>query len=970
MGAEPGVCFAHCLSTGKREGAFHGPEGSLPNLRGDAIIASLPSSTALFGGLALPDRKSLITGLVGFAGFALLAFLSIELTRGDGRIAVVWLPNALAVAALLRLKVRHERTVVAALFAGNTCANLFVGDALATAIMLSIANMVEIVIALYLVRRLASAHPTMDDTSDLLWFVLGAGLIAPLASATVASLALAGGNGTSLSGVLQWAASDALSMVIIAPAVLVLWDALASPRWLTRRETGEWLVLTLLGTSITLMVFAQTSYPLLFLIPPIIICHAFRLGALGTAFSVMKVATIAILATQWGTGPINLLPMPLHAQLLVLEAFVASSVLVGFPVAAILSTRKRLTDEMVAGRKQLALLTENITDAILRYDLHGVCTYASPSVARVLGAPPADFVGMTTAERVHPEARNVIARTEERLLSGKSRSERFTYRRFLDGPEGEPVYIEADCAIAYDHATGEREGIVVSARDVTERVELEGKLKRAMRHAENAARAKAQFLANMSHEIRTPMNGVLGFADLLARMELDPEAERYAELIARSGRSMMMLLNDILDISKIESGQLVINYETFDLPRLVEDCAGLYMSGAKEKGIKLGVSCPPALPRHIQSDPLRLRQILLNLIGNAVKFTESGAVTVSVLQEEGRLAIAVEDSGIGIDPKRFEHIFDPFIQEEASTTRRFGGTGLGLSISRQLAELLGGDLTVDSMPGIGSRFMLRIPLQEVDLDGMTDETQERRAANRLAPPPSASVLLAEDHDVNRMLVSAMLEQLGQRVTVAHDGAEAVKMTLDAAQSDAPFDLVLMDIQMPGCDGYSATRTIRKNGVPSSQLPIIALTANAFPEDIAAAQEAGMQAHLAKPLVFEELTAALARWLPVRIVADDPGLRPPRPKAEPVRKHSAELLERWSERRTEALAAVSAAVEHNKLEGVHIEELARTVHKLAGTAGMFGEETLGEKAAALERALRSGVEPVVRRRLAEDLLATA
>ena len=883
---------------------------------------------------------------------------------------MVWLPNALAVAALLRLNVRNEQTVLLALFASNLTANLFVGDPFSTAAILSTANLVEIVIALHLVRKFASARPTMDDINDLLWFVLGAGLIAPLASATVASLALAGGNITSLSGVLQWAASDSLSMVIIAPAVLVAWDALSEPRWPTRREAAEWIGLTLVGTSVTLMVFIQTSYPLLFLIPPIIICHAFRLGALGTAFSVMKVATIAILATQLGTGPINLLTMPLHAQLLVLEAFLASSVLVGFPVAAILSTRKRLTDEIVSRRKQLALLTENITDAILRYDLHGVCTYASPSVARVLGAPPTDFLGMTTGERVHPEARDKVARAEERLLSGKSRSERFTYRRFLDGIDGEPVYIEADCAIAYDHATGDKEGIVVSARDVTERVELEGKLKRAMRHAENAARAKAQFLANMSHEIRTPMNGVLGFADLLTRMKLDPDAERYADLIARSGRSMMMLLNDILDISKIESGQLVINYETFDLPRLVEDCARLHMAGANQKGIELTVSCPDDIPTHIQSDPLRLRQVLLNLIGNAVKFTQNGAVSVSVLQEGAQLAISVEDSGIGIDPKRFENIFDPFIQEESSTTRRFGGTGLGLSISRQLAELLGGNLTVDSMPGVGSRFTLRIPLQEVDLDQVAGEAPERRAANRLAPPPSASVLLAEDHDVNRMLVTAMLEELGQRVTVAHDGAEAVKMTLDAAQSEAPFDLVLMDIQMPGCDGYTATRTIRKNGVSCNQLPIIALTANAFPEDIAAAQEAGMQGHLAKPLVFEELTATLARWLPVRIVTEEAGSRPVAHIKASERKPSAELLERWRERRSEALAAVTAAVEQDILEGVLVEELARTVHKLAGTAGMFGEEELGKKAAALERALRSGVEPIVRRKLAEELLATA
>lgn len=224
--------------------------------------------------------------------------------------------------------------------------------------------------------------------------------------------------------------------------------------------------------------------------------------------------------------------------------------------------------------------------------------------------------------------------------------------------------------------------------------------------------------------------------------------------------------------------------------------------------------------------------------------------------------------------------------------------------------------------------------------------------------------------MNRLLVTAMLEELGQEVTVVHDGTQAISTALEGAENGQPFELVLMDIQMPGCDGYAASQAIRRGGLSASALPIIALTANAFPEDIAAARDAGMQGHLAKPLVFEALASILARWLPVTIVSGQTsGLtKPVRTRSDG--SHSHQMIELWNSRRAEAIGAVTIAVQEDKLEGVRIEDLARTVHKLAGTAGMFGEEELGEKAAALERALRSGVEAEVRRKLAEELLAAA
>lgn len=905
-------------------------------------------------------------------GFFALAYLSIDFTRSEGRIAAIWLPNAVAVAILLRFRFEQFRSIIGAIYVGNVAANLASADPLAQALLLASANAVEIAFAVWLTRRWCARQPIMDDIDDLRHFSVASGVLAPAASGLIAVLAFGAQPAALLAVYGKWVISDALSMLILAPSIMIAIDALRTRQSLGKRKLAEWVTLSIAGTAVTVMVFAQTTYPLLFLIPPVVVIHAFRLGSLGTAFSTIKVAIIALACTEMGYGPINLLTYPDAIRFVVLEAFLASAILLGLPVSAVLSTRQRYAAELAAQKAELALLAENLTDAILRVDAEGVITYASPSVMAVLGLSPEDFIGNPVSKRVHPEAADEIAAVEHRLNSGEAEKERFTYRRYLDDGEGEAVYIEADCAVARNAETGEREGIVVSARDVTHRVLLESQLKRARSHAENAARAKAQFLANMSHEIRTPMNGVLGFAELLQRRDIDEESARYAELIERSGRSMMMLLNDILDLSKIETGQLKVTSETFDITRLARDCVELHQAQAERKGVSLGLTEGADIPSLISSDPLRLRQIMLNLIGNAVKFTESGGIEVAVARKQTQLVISVEDSGIGIDESRLGMIFDPFVQAESSTTRRYGGTGLGLSISRQLAELLGGSLSVDSMPGIGSRFTLRLPIVEVK-QSVAAALGHRRRATDIAMPPKGRILLAEDHDVNRMLVTAMLEDLGQEVTLSHDGAAAIEAATSGLGQAPPFDLVLMDIQMPGCDGYAATRAIRAAGIPPESLPIIALTANAYPEDVLAAQMAGMQAHLAKPLVFEDLAAVLARWLPMHIVTgnenENTRIRRRDLSAAPPPKSQA-LDKRWQQRRSEAIEAVGAAVRAQAMEGAGIEDLARMVHKLAGTAGMFGEEELGSRAAALERALRSSVAVDVRLKLAEELLEAA
>ncbi len=938
----------------------------------------MPRSAALWEALGLTriaagpvDRTSAFAALLGGTAYLALACLSLILASAGDSVSPIWLPNACAVALLLRLRLRNEVPLLLACIAGSLGANAVAQHPMSTALLFSCANVVEIVVVLALSRSGLRDQPDMNRLGDLARFVWAGGLVGPLVTAIMTAPAM----GTSFNevrlGAMTWFLTDSMAMILIVPTALLLVDRIAGRLPPAPARPLESAALLAGGMACAFLVFNQDHYPLMFLIQPITLLHAFRLGSLGSALHVVGVALVAGAMTLAGQGPIAGVNGVGIAQLHLLQAFIAANFLTGLPVAAILAGRDRIMGRLEAGKREVDLLAENISDAIMRFDLAGVCTYASPSVQDIMGVPPATFLGHHVAERLHPDARDRTMQALGRLLDGTSERERVTYRRFADAPDGSPVFLEADCTIIRNHETGAREGVVVAARDVTERVELELLLTRARRHAENAARAKSEFLANMSHEIRTPMNGVLGFAELMLQGELQRDQRRFAELIVQSGRSMMMLLNDVLDLSKIESGQFAIDRAPVNLHASLADCVALHRPPAERKGLVLELECDcgndpecrfsEASPPWIMTDSLRLRQILLNLIGNAVKFTEVGTIRVSYRVAHHEVRVTVTDSGIGISPLQLETIFLPFTQGQADTARRFGGTGLGLSISRQLAALLGGRIEVESEPGEGSRFTLVLPATlapPVAADELRDVPPVAAAAP--APLAPSRILLAEDHDINRLLVSEMLERCGQEVDLAHDGNEALAMVIDSIMRGRPYDLVLMDVQMPDCDGLEATRAIRAEGIGPGLLPVVALTANAFPEDIAAARAAGMQAHLAKPVVFTQLAKALQRWLPTRIVeAEHPGAALPTAARASALARSPQLVARWLERRREAVEAVQAALAAGWLDqpgpppAEPAGDLARLLHKLAGTAAMFGEPGLGAAAAELERMLRSG-----------------
>jgi PAS domain S-box-containing protein len=401
-----------------------------------------------------------------------------------------------------------------------------------------------------------------------------------------------------------------------------------------------------------------------------------------------------------------------------------------------------------------------------------------------------------------------------------------------------------------------------------------GELMQLSQAAQAATRAKSEFLANMSHEIRTPLTAILGYADLLGESSAQLDKQQTAATIKRNGEYLLTIINDLLDLSKIEAGKLEVERILCSPCQIFADLTSLMSVGADAKGLRLRVGCEGPVPETIHSDPVRLRQIVINLLGNAIKFTEAGEVrmTMRMLAPPGaepKLQIDVSDTGIGMSEEQVRRLFQPFAQADSSTTRRFGGTGLGLMISKRLAVMLGGDISVFSVPGKGSTFRVTVatgPLEGVPLIDHAQAATPRPAQR--APAPSllpCRILLVEDGPDNQRLISFVLRKAGAEVVVAQNGREAVDLVL-AAPGDAggggqlrdpPFDLVLMDIQMPVMDGYEATRRLRQGGFTA---PIIALTAHAMSQDIRRSTEMGCDFHLSKPIDRRLLIETIARFL--------------------------------------------------------------------------------------------------------------
>jgi len=482
------------------------------------------------------------------------------------------------------------------------------------------------------------------------------------------------------------------------------------------------------------------------------------------------------------------------------------------------------------------------------------CTfYVSPAVSIILGYEPHELLGEFRPELIHPDD---VASTEKRLATLRDNPGQTQRSRIrIKHKNGQYRSIEVISRNLFDNPSVG--AIVTNLRDITDSTNAEMAADEARQRAEDANQAKSDFLAMISHEIRTPMNGITGMCQLLLESNLNKDQLDYAETIGQSAQSLLALVNDVLDFSRIEAGKLTIERAPIDLSTLINEVAQLMRVRANEKGLNLEVVYPADAPRAFYGDALRIRQILFNLTGNAVKFTHSGSVRMeaTISYETGSkysVSVLVHDTGIGISQDNIDTVFQKFTQADLSTTRRYGGSGLGLSISRSLAELMGGTIEATSTLGKGSEFSLNL-----QLDAAPENSLQRRDSSVDALQPlseSLDILLVEDNKVNQKLAMRLLEKLGSQVTIAASGIEALELL-----ERRSFDLILMDCQMPEMDGYEATRHIREREHPQRHIPIIAITANAMESDLERCLTSGMDSYLTKPIDFIKLRDALETW---------------------------------------------------------------------------------------------------------------
>ena len=648
----------------------------------------------------------------------------------------------------------------------------------------------------------------------------------------------------------------------------------------------------------------------------------------------------------------------------------------------LVGTSHDITDFRLAHQKlqqseeKFRSLVANIPDYTWSSSIDGRVEYISPNIEPIFGFTSEEICARSAElwfGRIHPDDFKRIAEAFQRLFA---EDQRFDVEYRVQRKDGEWIWVHDRAYRTYEK-NGVRYADGVSS-DITERKRAEEEMRKAKEAAEAANLAKSQFLANMSHEIRTPMNGVIGVAGLLLDTELTPEQRQYAGIVRTSGEALLKVINDILDFSKIEARKLMLETADFDLRTVLEDAVAVLAIKASEKGLALTFQLEPGTPALLQGDPGRLRQVLVNLLGNAVKFTTRGKVAVEVQLENARgeeeeectmtLRFTISDTGIGFPQDRASALFEPFVQADGSSTRRYGGTGLGLTISKQLVEMMGGRIGVDSIEGKGSTFWFTAAFK-TQPEKRSPSTALTSAKGSLVAAPSkrdvqslaavrtsrqARILLAEDNVTNQVVAGAMLKKLGYRTHLVANGVEVLQ-----ALSEADYDLILMDCEMPEIDGYEATRHIRdgRAGTHNPQIPIVAITANAMTGDREKCLLAGMSDYLAKPIEWRQLADILEKWLNPQASELSPPTADTPAKIDAVFNHE-DLLARLMGDKELAHKVIAGFLEdaprqllalRKILEKGDADGMRRQAHTLKGAAATVSAEALRTLCAEVQEA---------------------
>lgn len=527
-------------------------------------------------------------------------------------------------------------------------------------------------------------------------------------------------------------------------------------------------------------------------------------------------------------------------------------------------TIQRRTQELRTSERRFRSLTASAPIGIYQTDEHGNCIYVNGPWATLYGITPEEALGQRWGAAIHPDDRELVRQSWQRSAQqGGEWTEQFRVQR----PNGEVRWVRSHATVIPLDEPG-MGGYVGTSEDITTLKEVEAALRSAHDAALEANRAKSEFLATMSHEIRTPLNAIIGTADLLWETTLSEEQGEYVAMFRRAGSSLLAVINDVLDLSKIEAGHLELDPVPFDLAELAEQTAQFMAARAHEKGVELLCSVESDLPSHVVGDSIRIRQVLLNLLGNAVKFTSSGEIALTVTRDNtphagNGLRFSVRDTGIGIPEDKLTSVFASFTQADSSTTRKYGGTGLGLTISKRLVELMGGRLEVESRPGQGSTFTFTLQLPAVEGPRPLPTAPVELAGMR--------ALIVDDNESNRRILREFLSGWGMLASTAESGAAAIAALEGATTAGDPYRLILLDCRMPEMDGFEvATHVGRSTAV--AQATLMMLTSDARGGDIARARALGLGSYLVKPVRRAELYQSIVALLAKAAAA--PKLAPP------------------------------------------------------------------------------------------------